>query len=129
MDVISVEATLTSYVVKVFVNDPNSLREATIRIKEGVISSYWGQKTNMEKDVSIDVPPLDHSESTFKLWPTYGTIYTSSDEFRYPIPTGGCSVDVQSFSGTNIEIVRVENDEVSQYLVARLMDPSIPGGH
>ena len=127
VDVISVEATLSSYVIKVFVNDPTSLSQDTILVKEGVISSYWGQKTNLEKDVSIAVMTLHVSESTFNLWPIYGTIYTSSDEFVYPIPTGGCSVDVQSFSGTNVEIVRVENDEVSQYLVARLMDPSIPG--
>ena len=127
VDVISVGATLTSYVVKVFVKDPAALSQDTILIKAGVIYSYWGQKTNLEKDVSITVMNTHVSESTLNLWPTYGTIYTSAAEFVYSLPSGACPVDVQSFSGANVEIVNVEADETSQRLIARLIDSSIPG--
>ena len=123
VEVLSVEATPMSYVVKVFVKDPAALAQDTILIKPGVIQSYWGQKANMEKDVSITVLNAVASTATASLWPQSATVYTAAQEFTYDISSLPCPVDRQSFAGVNVEVLDVQ----SGVLRARLVDDALPG--
>ena len=123
VEVLSVEATPISYVVKVFVKDPAALAQDTILIKPGVIQSYWGQKANLVKDVSITVLNTVTSTATVSLWPQSATVYTASQEFTYDVSSLPCPVDRQSFAGVNVEVL----DVASGVLRARLVDDAIPG--
>ena len=123
VEVLSVEATPVSYVVKVFVKDPAALAQDTILIKPGVIQSYWGQKANLVKDVSITVLNTVTSTATVSLWPQSATVYTASQEFTYDVSSLPCPVDRQSFAGVNVEVL----DVASGVLRARLVDDAIPG--
>lgn len=127
VDVISVRATATQYLVKVFVKDVEAFSTSQLRVKGGVIRSFWG-KENVEQTVTINMPEKSAASATpLPLWPESGKVFVSESEFEIVLPAAACPVDDQSFAGSNVEILAIDTTSGSQKLRARLVNNAVIG--
>ena len=129
MTVLEVTSTVNSYLVTVYLNDPEAVRSSTIRVKEGVIRAYWGSKRNVEKSVSVEVKNVVPQGEPITLWPASGMLFVPDAEFQLdvtPLFQNGCNVDMSSFSGINADVVSVVMADEVATLTARFVDASAP---
>ena len=114
-----------AYLVDVYVLNPSDVSRSNIHIKSGVIYSYWGQKSNWEKDIPIMISSLMPSTKTLQGWNTDDGLFVSEDAFVMDVSgfaENGCEVNDLSFRGENIDFV-IEGTELHGMLV----DGTAPG--
>ena len=96
-----------AYLVDVFVLDPTSVGRSNIDIKAGVLFSYWGQRSNTQNVIPINVGSIMTSTRTLQGWSTNEDLFVSDNSFVVDVSgftENGCQVNDLSFRGENIDL-------------------------
>ena len=109
----------------VFVLNPTSVGQSNIEIKAGVLYSYWGQRSNTQNVIPINVGRIMSSSRTLQGWSSNEDLFVSEDSFVVDVSgftENGCQVNDLSFRGENIDL-SIEGTELRGVLV----DGAAPG--
>ena len=87
--------------------DPTSVGRSNIDIKAGVLFSYWGQRSNTQNVIPINVGSIMTSTRTLQGWSTNEDLFVSDNSFVVDVSgftENGCQVNDLSFRGENIDL-------------------------